>query len=303
MPSTATITQSGVTDAPTPPPIAVVKLKTNKQKQLGNVLKNAQIIVGVTIILGFIIMALFAPWIAPMDPIEISVARRLQAPSTYHWFGTDELGRDVFSRIIFGTRISLLVGISSTVIGAVFGVSFGIVAGYFGGKVDAIFMRLMDVMLAFPGILLALGIVAVLEPSTLNTIIAVSIFAIPGFARVTRGSVLGVKKLEYIEAIRAVGAKDTRIILGHVLPNVISPVIVQATLYVATAIVIAASLSFLGMGTQPPTPEWGTMLASGREFLRQAPHLTMYPGIMILVVVLGINLIGDGLRDALETKK
>lgn len=301
MPSTATI--SAIKQADTDPTVKVVKLKTNRQKQLSNVMKNAQIIVGATIILGFIMIAIFAPWIAPMDPIEISVTSRFLPPSSYHWFGTDQLGRDVFSRVVFGTRISLLVGISSTVIGAVFGVGFGVVAGYFGGKIDAVFMRFMDVMLAFPGILLALGIVAVMGSSTLNTIIAVSIFAIPGFARVTRGSVLGVKKLEYIEAIRAVGAKDSRIILRHVLPNVMSPVIVQATLYVATAIVIAASLSFLGMGTQPPTPEWGTMLASGREHVRQAPHLTMYPGLMILIVVLGINLIGDGLRDALETKK
>lgn len=280
-----------------------IKLKTNRERKIKNITKNAQIIVGVFIILLFVIVAVFAPLIAPMDPVEISVQRRFQPPSTEHFMGTDELGRDVFSRIIFGTRISLTVGVASTVIGAIFGVGFGIIAGYYGGKIDSLFMRFMDVMLAFPGILLALAIVAVLGSSTTNTIIAVSIFAVPSFARIVRGSVLGVKKLEYIEAIRAMGARDSRIIIRHILPNVMSPVIVQATLYVATAIVIAASLSFLGMGTQPPTPEWGTMLASGREFLRQAPHLTMYPGIMILIVVLGINLIGDGLRDALETKK
>ena len=273
------------------------------KKKIKNVAKNLQIIVGATIIVTFIITAVFAPLFAPMDPLDIVVQRRLQGPSAEHLLGTDELGRDVLSRIIFGTRISLVVGVASTFFGSVVGVTLGIISGYYGGKTDNVIMRFMDVMLAFPGILLALSIVAILGASTTNTIIAVSIFAVPVFARIVRGSVLSVKKLEYIDAIKAMGATDARIILRHVLPNVTSPIIVQATLYVASAIVIAASLSFLGMGTQPPTPEWGTMLSNGREFLRQAPHLTMYPGIMILLVVLGFNLIGDGLRDALEPKK
>ncbi|MCL1936282.1 MAG: ABC transporter permease [Defluviitaleaceae bacterium] len=264
---------------------------------------NKQVIVGSSIIFAFILIAIFAPLIAPENPLQIAVQRRLQGPSSYNLLGTDELGRDVLSRLIFGTRISLVVGVMATVFGGILGVALGIISGYYGGKTDSIIMRFMDVLLALPGILLALAIVAVLGSSTTNTIIAVSIFAVPGFARIVRGSVLSVKKLEYIEAIRAIGAGDFRIITKHILPNVLSPIIVQSTLYVASAIVIAASLSFLGMGTQPPTPEWGTMLANGREFLRQAPHLTMYPGIMILLVVLGFNLIGDGLRDSLETKK
>lgn len=277
--------------------------RKSKNRRIKKFAKNIQIISGVAIIATFIVIALLAPIIAPMDPLDIAVQRRLQGPSAEHFLGTDELGRDVLSRIIFGTRISLVVGAASTLFGAIVGVTFGIISGYYGGKTDALIMRFMDVLLAFPGILLALAIVAILGASTTNTVIAVSIFAIPTFARIVRGSVLSVKKLEYIDAIKAMGATDSRIILKHVLPNVISPIIVQATLYVATAIVIAASLSFLGMGTQPPTPEWGTMLSNGREFLRQAPHLTMYPGIMILLVVLGFNLIGDGLRDALEPKK
>ncbi|MCL1995599.1 MAG: ABC transporter permease [Defluviitaleaceae bacterium] len=276
---------------------------TLAKKKLKDIAKNWQIIVGATIIATFVIVALFAPLFAPMDPLEISVQRRLQPPSPYHLLGTDALGRDMLSRIIFGTRISLVVGVASTFFGAVVGVAFGVISGYYGGRTDSFIMRFVDVLLAFPGMLLALAIVAILGASTQNTIIAVSIFAVPIFARIVRGSVLAVKKLEYIDAIRAMGATDARIILRHILPNIMSPIIVQATLYVASAIVIAASLSFLGMGTQPPTPEWGTMLSDGREFLRHSPHLTLYPGIMILLVVLGFNLIGDGLRDALEPKK
>lgn len=280
-------------------------IKSSKKvakSKISKVASNIQVVMGAIIILTLAFIAIFAPLIAPMDPIDIVVQRRLQGPSAYHFLGTDELGRDVLSRIIFGTRISLLIGVVSTTFGAILGVTLGIISGYYGNKVDSIIMRIIDIMLAFPGILLALGIVAVLGPSTFNTIIAVSIFAVPNFARITRGSVLSIKKLEYIDAIKAIGANDFRILTRHILPNIMSPIVVQATLYIASAIVIAASLSFLGLGTQPPTPEWGTMLASGREFLRQAPHLTMYPGIFILIAVLGFNLIGDGLRDALQPK-
>ena len=275
------------------------KANANKLKKMA---KNWQIIAGSVIIATFVIIAVFAPVIAPMNPLEIAVQNRLQSPSPAHPLGTDELGRDVLSRIIWGTRISLTTGVAATLFGSIVGTIFGIVSGYYGGKIDNIIMRFMDVLLAFPGILLALGIVTVLGSSTTNTIIAVSIFAVPAFARIVRGSVLGIKKLEYVDAIRTIGASDFRIITRHIFPNVLSPIIVQATLYVASAIVIAASLSFLGMGTQPPTPEWGTMLANGREFLRQAPHLITFPGIMILIVVLGFNLIGDGLRDVYAPK-
>jgi len=274
--------------------------KTKKRSK--TIHRNVQIIVGAVIIATFVLVALFAPAVAPQDPLDIAVQRRLQEPSEAHILGTDELGRDVLSRLIFGTRISLTVGVMASLIGAFIGSVIGMIAGYYGGRIDVAIGIMINIMLALPGILLGLTIVTILGASTTNVIIALSIFAIPVFTRVVRGSTLNIRKLEYIDAIKAVGATDFRIITRHIFPNILSPIIVQATLYVATAIVVAASLSFLGLGTQPPTPEWGTMLSNGRDFMRQAPHLTFYPGVMILLVVLGFNLIGDGLRDALEPK-
>ena len=265
-------------------------------------LKNSQIVIGGSIVLLLVIMAIFAPLIAPLDPIAINIPARLSPPSASNWLGTDALGRDMFSRLVFGTRISLTIGVLASFFGALIGVTIGIIAGYYGKWIDAVFMRFCDVLLAFPGILLALGIVTILGASTLNTIIAVSIFAVPIFARVARGQAMQVKKAEYIDAIRTVGASDFRILVRHILPNILSPITVQMTLYVASAIVSAAGLSFLGLGTQQPTPEWGMMLSDGREFLLQAPHLVLYPGLSILITVLGINLLGDGLRDALRPR-
>jgi len=273
-----------------------------KIQKIPRVLRNTQVLIGGFIVAVLIIMALFAPILATHDPIAVNIPARLGGPSAENLLGTDELGRDVLSRLIFGTRISLTIGVLASVIGTILGVSIGVVAGYYGKWIDAIVMRLCDILLAFPGILLALGIITILGASTFNTIVAVSIFAVPGFARIARGQTMQVKKLEYIDAIRAVGASDFRILLKHILPNILSPITVQSTLYVASAIVTAASLSFLGLGTQAPTPEWGTMLASGREFLRQAPHLVLYPGLSILITVLGINLLGDGLREALAPR-
>ena len=231
------------------------------------------------------------------------VLRRMQGPCAEHPFGTDNLGRDVMSRLMYGARISLTVGILATTMGAIVGVFLGILSGYYGGVIDSIIMRIIDVLMAFPGILLALGIVTILGRSTFNVIVAVAIFAVPGFARIVRGSTLGVRKLEYIDAIRAVGARDGRIIFRHILPNILSPIIVQSTLNVGTAVVAAAALAFLGVGTPPPTPEWGIMLSNGREFMLQAPRLVMLPGLMIFLLVVGINLFGNGLRDVLEPKK
>jgi len=259
--------------------------------------------IGAGIVLFFVFIAIFAPLLAPHDPLEIIVTRRLLPPSSDHLLGTDDLGRDNLSRILYGARVSLTVGILATAIGATVGVLFGILAGYFGGKLDSLIMRIIDVLLAFPGLLLAIAIVTVLGSSTRNVILAVAIFAVPGFARIVRGATLNVKKLEYIDAIRAVGANDFRIIFVHILPNVISPIIVQATLNVGGAIVTAAALSFLGVGTPPPTPEWGAMVDRGRAFLYQAPHMIYFPGLMIFLLVVGINLFGDGLRDYLEPKK
>ncbi|MBM4761355.1 nickel transporter permease [Bacillus sp. B15-48] len=264
--------------------------------------KNKAALAGAFIVLIFFLLALFAPIIAPHDPLHIDISKKLEGPSAEHWLGTDDKGRDILSRLLYGSRISLTVGVLSTVLGAAVGILMGIIAGYYGRWIDSLLMRICDVLLAFPGILLALAIVSVLGASTTNVIIAVAFFAIPTFARIVRGSTLSVKKLEYIDAIRAMGASDSRIIFKHILPNIVSPIIVQATLYIASAIITASALSFLGMGTQPPDPEWGTMLSQGRSYIRQAPHITLFPGLVILIVVIGFNLFGDGLRDALDPK-
>ncbi|MED4017597.1 nickel transporter permease [Sutcliffiella cohnii] len=264
--------------------------------------KNKAALVGAGVVLVFVILAIFAPLIAPYDPKLVDMPKKLQTPSAEHWLGTDEMGRDILSRLIFGARVSLTVGVLSTLLGAIIGVFLGIVAGYYGRAIDSVIMRFCDVLLAFPGILLALAIVSILGASTTNVIIAIAFFAIPTFARIVRGSTLSVKKLEYIDAIRAMGSSDSRIIFKHILPNVLSPIIVQSTLYIASAIITASALSFLGLGTQPPTPEWGAMLSDGRHLVRSSPHVTLFPGITILIVVIGFNLFGDGLRDALDPK-
>ena len=240
--------------------------------------------------------------IAPYEPNKPMMANKLLTPNADHWLGTDDKGRDILTRLLYGARISLMVGLVSTILGAAIGITMGIISGYYGRWVDTIIMRFCDILLAFHGILLALAIVSVLGASTTNVIIAVAFFAIPTFARIVRGSTLAVKKLEYIDAIKAMGASDFRIIFKHILPNILSPIIIQSTLYIASAIVTASSLSFLGMGTKPPDPEWGTMLAQGRSYIAQAPHITLFPGLAILLVVVGFNLFGDGLRDALDPK-
>ncbi|TYS64486.1 ABC transporter permease [Sutcliffiella horikoshii] len=264
--------------------------------------KNKAAMAGVIIILAVVILGALAPVLATHEPNTTNVMDKLQGPSSEHYLGTDELGRDIFSRLLYGTKISLGIGFVSTILGAIAGVTLGIVAGYYGRWVDSLIMRICDVLLAFPGILLALAIVSVLGASTRNVIIAVAFYAVPSFARIVRGSTLSVKKLEYVDAIKAMGAKDGRIIFRHILPNIMSPIIVQATLYIASAIITASALSFLGMGTKPPTPEWGAMLSQGRAYLTQAPHITLFPGLVILLVVIGFNMMGDGLRDALDPK-
>jgi len=273
-----------------------------KNSILLKLLKNKQVLVGSVIVLLFVIIALFAPLLAPHDPLYTNVRVRLQPPCSVHPLGTDDLGRDMLSRIMFGARVSLFVGLSATAIGGAAGVMYGIIAGYYGGRLDSLMGRLVDILLAFPGILLAIAIITIFEPGTRSVIIALSIFAVPSFARISRGSTLNVKKLEYIDAVKAVGARDLRIMVLHILPNILSPLVVQAAIFVANAIMITATLSFLGVGVQPPTPEWGTMLASGREFMARAPHLTLYPGLMIFIIVVAINMVGDGLRNALAPK-
>ena len=273
-----------------------------KNSVLMKLLKNRQVLVGSVIVLFFVIIAIFAPLLAPHDPLYTNVRVRLQPPCSVHPLGTDDLGRDMLSRIMFGARISLFVGLAATALGGSVGILYGIIAGYYGGRLDSFMGRLVDILLAFPGILLAIALVTIFGPGMRSVITAVAIFAIPSFARISRGSTLDLKKLEYIDAIKAIGATDLRIMVRHILPNILSPLIVQAALFVASAIMISATLSFLGVGMQPPTPEWGTMLNSGREFLARAPHLTFYPGLMIFIVVVAINMLGDGLRNALAPK-
>lgn len=259
---------------------------------------------GLYILLALIIMAVFADVIYDYDTdvIEPNYSSMLQAPSSEHWFGTDNLGRDVFARVIYGSRISLQVSIMSIVISLIIGGGFGAVAGYYGGRVDDILMRIMDVFLAIPNMLMAIAVVASLGPSMFNLMLAIAISNIPRFARIVRASILGVKDEEFVEAARACGATNTRIIIREVLPNCMAPIIVQGSIAIASSILVIASLSFVGLGVAPPTPEWGSMLSEGRTYIRDSNYLTVFPGLAIAITSLSINLLGDGLRDALDPK-
>lgn len=263
--------------------------------------RNQGAVVGLVVLIGWILMALFAEQVAPYDPIEtISDAR--QAPSAEHWFGTDRLGRDVLSRVIFGARISLMLGIISVLIGSVSGTLLGLAAGFYGGWPDTIIMRTMDAFLAFPGLLLALIIIATLGPSIQNVMLAVGFSTIPQYARLTRASVLSVREMPYVESARVIGGRGRRLIFQHILPNVSAPLIVLSTLQVGNAILVGSGLSFLGLGAQPPTAEWGLMTAVGREVLGKAWWISTFPGLAILSAVMAANLLGDGLRAALDPK-
>jgi len=264
--------------------------------------RNRLALAGSAVLAILAVVALFAPWLAPHSPTAQNLPGMLQPPGTAHLLGTDEFGRDILSRLIYGARVSLLVGFLSVAIALAGGGTLGVLAGYYGGRLDNLVMRVMDVMLALPTILLAIVIVTTLGPGLTNVMVAVGVSLIPNFARVAKAAVLGVRELEYVEAARAGGAGAFRIIFRHILPNSLAPIIVQGTLSVAGAILSAASLSFIGLGAQPPTPEWGSMLSSGRAFLRDAPHVTTFPGLAILLTVLALNLFGDGLRDALDPR-
>ena len=265
-------------------------------------LRNPVAMAGGAVSILLIVVAIAAPYIAPYDPIHQDLANSLAGPSMTHLAGTDVHGRDIFSRIIYGTRISLRIGFLGMLMGCVVGVILGLVSGYYGGWWDTIIMRLMDVQLAFPGLLVAICIIAIIGPGLENVIVAVGIFSVPLFARVTRGQVLSLKEQDFIVAARMMGAQDGRIMLSHLLPNAVAPILVLCTLRIATAILTAASLSFLGLGAQPPTPEWGAMLSDGRAYLAIAPHVATTPGLAILITVLAFNLLGDGLRDALDPR-
>jgi peptide/nickel transport system permease protein len=267
--------------------------------------RNPGAIIGFVFVVTFVVAAVFAPVVAPHGPLEQAQQGVLDAqpPSRDHWFGLDELGRDEFSRVVYGARFSLLIGVVSVAVGLSVGLLLGAIAGYLGGFVDAVIMRLMDVMLSVPGLLLAIGIVAALGQGLWQIMVAVGVTNIPIFARLLRGSVLAQRETDFVLAARAIGVPRRTILASHILPNAISPVIVQGTLALATAIIDVAGLGFLGLGPpDPATPEWGTMLAGADRYLQSAPHLAIIPGLAIVVSVLGFNLIGDGLREALDPK-
>ncbi|MCI6260033.1 MULTISPECIES: nickel/cobalt ABC transporter permease [unclassified Pyramidobacter] len=259
-------------------------------------------VAGLVIVGVYLFLALCGPWLAPYDPYFQDLNLSYLRPCMAHWLGCDEFGRDILSRLLYGARVSLVIQFWAVMISLAVGTFLGSASGYFGGKVDEIVMRLMDVMMAFPGILLALAIVAILGPSLTNLIVAIGINSVPGFSRVARGAVISVKKNDYVTAARAIGENDLSILFRYVLPNAISPIIVQTTMRMATVLLTAAGLGFLGLGVQPPSPEWGTMLSAARVYLRSAPHVAIIPGVTIMIVVLGFNFFGDGLQDALNPR-
>jgi peptide/nickel transport system permease protein len=267
-----------------------------------HLLRNRGAVIGLVIIGLFVVAALGAPLITNQSPTDTSLPDRLQPASWEHLLGTDELGRDLLTRMLYGGRISLGIGLISVAIGILIGVPIGAVSGYYGGKLDIIAQRFIDIMIAFPGILLAIVVVTVLGVGVTNVMIATGIASVPIYARLVRGSVLAAKEQSYVTAAQAAGIGDFSIIFRHILPNSIAPVIVQSTFQIATAILWAAGLGFLGLGAQAPTPEWGAILSNGREYIRTAHHLTTFPGLAILFMVIGFNLVGDGLRDALDPK-
>ncbi|MGM9950253.1 MAG: ABC transporter permease [Lysinibacillus sp.] len=264
--------------------------------------KSKSALVGTGIVVFFILLASFGPLFAPQGMNDQLLTDRLLPPSSEHWFGTDDLGRDIFSRIIYGARLSLTVGFLAVVLSAIMGSCLGLIAGYYGRWLDTIISRLFDILLAFPSILLAIAIVAILGPSLQNALIAIAIINVPNFGRLIRSRVLSVKEEEYVLAAKAIGMKNSRILWKHIFPNSMTPVIVQGTLSIATAIIEAAALGFLGLGAQAPQAEWGKMLADARIFFMNAPWAMIFPGLAIMLTVIGFNLMGDGLRDALDPK-
>ena len=305
--TTPTVNAAAPTPSSPPPPAATAPVRDRVRtpwSEFWRKFKKQPVAMGA---LGFVILlvlvAVFAPLIVPYDPENFFDYDRLnQGPSWQHWLGVDPLGRDIFSRIVAGARISLATGFFSVALGGVIGTSLGLLAGYYEGWWDRIVMRISDVLFAFPGILLALGIVAVLGSSMVNVVVAVSVFSIPAFARLVRGNTLALKHMTYIEAVRSIGASDWIILVRHILPGTISSIVVYFSMRMGTSIITAASLSFLGMGAQPPTPEWGAMLNEARADMVNAPHVALFPSLAIFFTVLAFNLLGDGLRDALDPK-
>jgi ABC-type dipeptide/oligopeptide/nickel transport system permease subunit len=278
------------------------KSRGHLQRVVHEVVTNRLALIGTILLLTAFAVAILAPVLATHDPREQSLLRRLAPPSSEYRLGTDELGRDEFSRLVWGARYSLFIGFAGTFGGLVLGTIVGLAAGFFGGSVDTLVMRLIDIMYAFPGILLAILIVAIVGPSIVNLIIVLAIWGTPTLSRIVRSSVLMLKSEEFVQAAVALGASRTRIMTRHLLPNCVGPIIVYSTLGLADALLTTAGLGFLGLGVQAPAPEWGTMLSVGRNYLREAPHLMIFPGLLILLTVISLNLIGDALRDALDPR-
>ena len=290
--------------APLPGPVAQPPLPAGPWRRAWRKLRRRRAAMfGLAVVVAFIALAVFAGWIAPQDPIATSWGAIRKAPSAEHWFGTDEIGRDVLSRVVWGTRASMLAGVVSVSISLLLGVPIGLAAGFLGGWIDAAISRVIDAFLACPFLILAIALAAFLGPSLTNAMIAIGISATPIFARLTRGAVIHVKVEDYIEAARALGASPLRQALRHVLPNIAAPLIVQATLAIAAAVIAEASLSFLGLGQQPPAPSWGSMLNTAKNYVDSAPWMAVWPGLSIFLLVLAFNLLGDGLRDALDPRQ
>jgi ABC-type dipeptide/oligopeptide/nickel transport system permease subunit len=278
-------------------------LAQRRNRALAKFMANPSALFGATLVLIFVVLAVFAHWIAPYDPNKTNFLMLRKAPSAMHWLGTDEIGRDILSRLIHGGIASLYAGVVSVFIALFVGMPIGLVAGWFGGWADALISRATDALLAVPFLILAIAFAAALGPSLTNAMIAIGLSQVPIFVRLTRGQVLAVKTEDFIEGARAVGVPNRLILLRHITPNIVAPILVQATLTVATAIIAEASLSFLGLGQQPPAPSWGSMLNTAKNYMDQAPWMSISPGIAIVMVVLGFNLLGDGLRDALDPRE
>lgn len=283
--------------------------KTERRKKermitvtLKRLAKSKTAMIGFAIITILALLAILAPVIAPYSYDESDFFNTFSGPSKEHWFGTDELGRDIFSRLLYGGRDSLRIGIIAVAISSIIGIALGSICGYFGGIVDTIIMRFIDILQALPGLILAIAIGAALGPGFNNLILSLTVSSISGYVRMTRASVMNIRKMEYLEAATAINCKHPRIIIKHILPNAFSPMIVQMTMGVAGAILMASQMSFVGLGVQPPKPEWGAMLSAGRDYIRDYPHMCIFPGITIMISVLSLNMLGDGLRDALDPK-
>lgn len=281
-----------------------VKKRSQFQETWRRLKKNRMAMLGLAVVILLILVSIFADVLFDYNEVVIkqNTAIRLQGPSAEHWLGTDEFGRDILARLVHGSRVSLSVGVVAVTISLAIGGTLGAVAGFYGGKVDNVIMRCMDILLAVPSLLLSITIVSALGPSIINLMLAIAISSVPSYARIVRASVLTVKDQEYVEAARCIGANNFEIITSHIIPNCMAPIIVQVSLKVASAILSTSGLSFLGLGVKAPTPEWGAMLSGGRSYLRNAPHLCIFPGIAIVITILSLNLLGDGLRDALDPK-